>query len=354
MDEATQTLLQYSGDAENVTVPDGIKYIGNNAFEGKSVKQVVLPDSVIGIGNYAFCGCSELTSVRLPDSLLSIGDYAFYNCYELGDLQLPESLLYIGDYAFSWCEGIDGSHPYYDTVYIPAGVIYLSAAQQSYPNYSDYIACPKFDIAAENAFYRVQDGMLIGRGILMDYYDPTEGNPCRIVTVPDDVTVIGELAFSTSHVLQVILPDGLQEIRQAAFNGCSYLLELTIDLEKVKVARGCLYENCGFKAYEYDESDQAKSAKESLGYIDCYDQEMGWIQIEYEPVSEQVLAALPDTPVLTLLNIGECDYDDGDVINYMIWASNDYYGSNLNMDICCDQEWVLWYQLEYEARHDGE
>ena len=50
----------YNGD-KNITsfeIPDGVKFIGSNAFEG----------------------CNKLEFVKIPNGVLSISNHAFFNC----------------------------------------------------------------------------------------------------------------------------------------------------------------------------------------------------------------------------------------------------------------------------------
>ena len=65
----------------NVTIPDGVVSIGNEAFAGcRGLTSVTIPDSVTSIGNYAFNYCTNLTSVTIPVGVTNIGSYAFYGC----------------------------------------------------------------------------------------------------------------------------------------------------------------------------------------------------------------------------------------------------------------------------------
>ena len=56
LDDGTVEITDYIGSAENVDIPAEI--------DGKS----------------AFSGCSSLTRITIPDSVTSIGDYAFNGC----------------------------------------------------------------------------------------------------------------------------------------------------------------------------------------------------------------------------------------------------------------------------------
>ena len=61
-------------------------------------------------------------------------------------------------------------------------------------------------------------------------------NGCKVVKVPAKVTVIGDYAFFNSDVEEVILPNGLKTIGEAAFCQCSKLKKINFPekLERIK------------------------------------------------------------------------------------------------------------------------
>ena len=62
----------------NVTIPDGVTRIEDNAFSGCSgLTSVTIPNSMTSIGSSAFRSCSGLASVTIPGSVMSIGYLAF-------------------------------------------------------------------------------------------------------------------------------------------------------------------------------------------------------------------------------------------------------------------------------------
>lgn len=94
-------------------LPDTVKTIGDNAFDGcvnlTSVTQVgssdeaVFPASVTSIGNYAFEGCGKLyVTFGAAKALTTIGDNAFYGCTSLQQVVFEQgsALGYIGKEAF--------------------------------------------------------------------------------------------------------------------------------------------------------------------------------------------------------------------------------------------------------------
>ncbi len=108
-----------------ITLPSGVKEIGERAFLQSALTRLALPSGLVKIGFQAFFGCNQLEGVSLPDGLKEIGSDAFSNCRRLREINfpeglekickgafaytlilkasLPESLIEIDDYAFSNC-----------------------------------------------------------------------------------------------------------------------------------------------------------------------------------------------------------------------------------------------------------
>ena len=95
----------------NVTIPNGVKSIGNMAFDWcKSLKSVTIPASVTSIGDSAFRRCESLKSVTIPNGVKSIGNVAFSGCTSLTSITIPASVTSIGWDAFYGCKSL---HVYY-------------------------------------------------------------------------------------------------------------------------------------------------------------------------------------------------------------------------------------------------
>ena len=78
----------YISDAINeITIEDGVKRIGDNAFRGTHASKINVPTSVKEIGSNAFYNCSKLGEITIPAGTNSIGTSAFSNnttikCYK--------------------------------------------------------------------------------------------------------------------------------------------------------------------------------------------------------------------------------------------------------------------------------
>ena len=73
------TLEKYEGMSSEVDIPNNVKIIGRNAFDGcVGLTSVMIPDSVDEIDEYAFSGCRRLTQLLIPNSVTRIGRNAFF------------------------------------------------------------------------------------------------------------------------------------------------------------------------------------------------------------------------------------------------------------------------------------
>ncbi|MBQ8286852.1 MAG: leucine-rich repeat domain-containing protein, partial [Thermoguttaceae bacterium] len=80
--------------------------IGNGAFSNRRLQAITLPDGLKTIGDHAFYHCNDLQTVTLPDGLKTIGDHAFYHCQALQAITLPDGLKDVGRYAFGYCQAL--------------------------------------------------------------------------------------------------------------------------------------------------------------------------------------------------------------------------------------------------------
>ncbi len=84
-DKDKTTLIHYYNHNERTSyiVPNTVKAIADNAFEGASnLQEIVFPDGLVSIGNSALSG-TYLSEVVIPENVDFIGASAFLNCYRL-------------------------------------------------------------------------------------------------------------------------------------------------------------------------------------------------------------------------------------------------------------------------------
>lgn len=97
-------LVAYGGMNANVEIPEGVKQIGAEVFQGNTrMSSVKLPESLTVIGEDAFAGCSELTSVSMGSNIREIKDRAFEGC-PISTVKIPASVQVVGLRAFDMTE----------------------------------------------------------------------------------------------------------------------------------------------------------------------------------------------------------------------------------------------------------
>ena len=116
-----KVLVSYpAGKSDSYSIPNGVKEIQGDAFEGCSrLSSVTLPPSLEVIHYGSFWNCNNLKELSLSENLTTIEREAFCYCYSLESVSLPTSLKEIGFAAFRQCTSLH-------TINIPYNVQSLS------------------------------------------------------------------------------------------------------------------------------------------------------------------------------------------------------------------------------------
>ena len=81
------------------TIPDTVSALGEAAFSGSRLSQIVIPEGISVIPQDCFAHCYSLTSITIPASVTSIGYDTFRGCSSLTSITIPDSVTSIGDSA---------------------------------------------------------------------------------------------------------------------------------------------------------------------------------------------------------------------------------------------------------------
>ena len=156
-DDTKTRLVAYIGDGGEVTIPETVVTIGDEAFVGcKGLTSVIIPESVEAIGNEAFNRCSNLETVDFSNAtgLTTINDGAFMKCTSLESVLLPENLTHIGRNAFNGCSSLA-------EVSIPDGI--LTVREDAFANCNSGLFTEEYNfyyLGNENNPYLVLMGIV--------------------------------------------------------------------------------------------------------------------------------------------------------------------------------------------------
>lgn len=252
-DSGEATITKYSGPGGNVEIPAfidgnpvvsvyGNEYFGGGAFYNRDdIVNVTIPNGVRSIGNYCFNGCDNLTVVKMPDTLISIGNGAFYNCGNIFSIDIPSSVTSIGERAFDSCDSlVEVSLP--DTLLTIGNSAFYSC---------DYLA----KITIPNSVTTIGRSAFSGCSSL------------KSIEIPDSVSILDEFVFNDCSSLEsVTLPASLSAIKSCAFQSCKKLNSiilppsvLTIDKSAFSICQNAtvLYpETAVIKDFSYSSSQK--------------------------------------------------------------------------------------------------
>ena len=224
LDEQTCAITGYTGTNSEVVIPseiDGytVTEIGNDAFSASDedpfrITKVTIPSTVITIGETAFFG-TGISEIIIPEGVEVIGQQAFDACPNLISATLPASLIELGNSAFG------SQNPSMQEINIsPDNQNYCSVDGVVFNK--DMTKIIQYPIGRSASFYEIPDTVTtIGDGAF------TEAGNLKKVVIPSGVTVIEDYAFCLSGLESVTIPENIKYIGGWAFD-CMELSTIVI------------------------------------------------------------------------------------------------------------------------------
>ena len=151
-----------------------------------------IPKRCTRISYRCFWYVSYIENVIMQDGLLEVSPQIFRYCSNLKSVYISKSVRYISDeYVFEKCKNLE-----------------------------------KIEVDSENQRYSSQDGVLYNKEKTTLIAAPGKIEECN---VPSTVKTIGNYAFSQcKNLKKVILSEGLENINNYSFDGCSLLSEINL------------------------------------------------------------------------------------------------------------------------------
>lgn len=227
------TLLRYTGTAETVSVPDGIKEIAEEAFAGNDyLISVEIGGDVEKIDYRAFAGCDNLRTVKIGDSVTEIGVGAFSNDTALVNVSIGAGVKDLGSGVFAGCTNLKSltlseDHPYLS---YSNGVLYDDEETIIYALMPGY---EKDAFTLPNTVEEIKAYAFWGNPYLsyvkldsaltnVPAYAFSNCMNLREVYIPLPVRTIEAEAFQDCVNLETVnIPESMTNISDSAFDGCT-------------------------------------------------------------------------------------------------------------------------------------
>jgi hypothetical protein len=182
-----------------------------------NAENIVIPPTykqikVTQILQNAFYNARNLKSIAIPEGITSIGSHSFYACSALTEAEIPGSVDYIGNGAFFGCDSLEAVR------------------------ISDITKWCKIDFASHSA------------------------NPTYYAK---KLYVNGEL------LTNLVIPEGVTEIKSYAFSGCSQINRLTLPKSVTSVGEGAFYRCANLTSVTVSEGLTVASIGKKA-FTDCF------------------------------------------------------------------------------------
>ncbi len=225
-------LMKYSGTADVVSIPDGVKEIGEEAFAGNdNLIKVNIEGDVKSVGYRAFADCDNLRTIVVGDGVEEIETAAFSNNKELINVTLGAGVKRLGTGVFAGDSQLKDLSLSEDnnSFHYSNGILYDSEETKVYlllPAYEKgaYTLPSTVTEIAGYAFWGnpYLEKVTLGSGLYeVPAYAFSNCMNLREVEIPLTVRGIGAKAFEDCVNLgRVTLPDSMAQISDSAFDGC--------------------------------------------------------------------------------------------------------------------------------------
>ena len=204
----------------------GLRKINTGAFDRTGLETLVLPEGVTFLGGNAF-GHAKLKSVSLPSTVAKMtatneksdaNPFAF--CENLEEIYVAE-----GNKAYK----SDGNC----VMRREDNTLVVGCKASKIPSYTEHIGCFAFQGAA-------LESVALPEGVTsIEDYAFAHNDRLKEITLPQSLTSIGKYAFLWCAALESIaLPDGVTSVGNNAFSTCISLKELALGAELLNAGCG--------------------------------------------------------------------------------------------------------------------
>ena len=186
----------------SIELPNTLTSIGDEAFYGCALREVVLPNNLNSIGYLSFGHAYQLSTIEIGNSVTSIGERAFEQCERLISVIIGNNVNTIGDNAFYNCKALE-------RIEIQSAKNIGKSCLQYCESLTSVVLGNKVEEIGENMFFGC--------------------NSLTSIVIPGNVKKIGKSAFySLKSLASVEIQNGVNTIEESAFRGIESLTSVIL------------------------------------------------------------------------------------------------------------------------------
>lgn len=229
-------LTKYNGTADEVVIPENVTRIARYAFLNNTyVKKITVPQNVKTVEGFSFYS-RYVETIVFEEGVEELEGNAIWSCQSLISVSIPSSVTFIGTGNFDGCDSLTSINVSTgNSHYSSLGDVLFNKAQTSLIRFPQGKPADQYDIPSsvinieEYAFYCCKQ---IARVIL-----------------GENVCSIGNYAFTSSSVNEIVFNDKVETISDSAFSDCELLENIIIPASVRSIG-----------AYAFSECKKLKSA----------------------------------------------------------------------------------------------
>ncbi|ELP94607.1 hypothetical protein EIN_497870 [Entamoeba invadens IP1] len=216
-------------------IPKEVTSLGTRLFTEVRCKEMTVPSQVTSLLCQCFTGC-HFQTIILPPSVIRIEDYCFYQCNDLKELEMTPSVNTLGQHWIDGCYSLTQIHiPNCRTFFAKVDVFTSRFLEDQ------NIHCEEIEFSDNDCALRQRNHV---SPVIPTFITKLEEFTCspaiNSFTVPKNVIVIGEKAFSSSRATKIVIENGVKKIGRKCFERCSWLKEINFPSSVDKLHRDCL------------------------------------------------------------------------------------------------------------------
>lgn len=235
---------------QSVVIPNSVQHIGHHAFEGcTEIEEIQIPIGVDAIEEGTFLGCVNLAYIAIPPSVHRIEKDAFRGCsqLEMGDYDycydyigvendngniIPSSVEFIGDNAFHGCSSIEHMTIPYNVKTIRKNAFSGCRNLKKVQIFATEVSIGEDVFSGCRSLHKIIASSIAA---IWPYLSPKYQQIQFEPMFTDELEFLDEplqdlysydgtiLVRCSKHATEYTIPQGVEEIANNAFAGCSVL-----------------------------------------------------------------------------------------------------------------------------------